>query len=774
MAAAIVASTAVLPAATAVSPVGAQELPINVTIEERVFNTYGGTLDSTDFSTGLGGIEVEDGETIDVAGGLGLGPDAVSSFASEAVDGYQQHFACYRPATGDRLLGYTDTELRGDLVFTEFLGLDFGELVPNDEVTCVSTTMQTPPPGWTGEITTYAQVGNSHGGTLRPEDLELRIDGVVVPPIYGRSVALDRHDPLNPESTGGFLLYGSDNLFGDVEPVEVSVQSVPGYFTAISCVDEEDFDNVAVQPPTLVLGGGPITLEFIPGAVNSCSILAFEIDPELEPVNITIQEQVFNTYGGSLDSADFATTVGGIEVEDGDVVDLATLVEVGGPIAFESEAVDGYVQHFECYRPSTGEKLLNYGDWEVAPAIVGIVDLSVNTFEDAQLVPNDEVTCVSTTIQAPSAGEKLGEIFTHVFVRNNNGGTLLAHDVDIRIDGVVVPPVYGRSPLLDQYSLSKSVRTGGWSVYGSDSLVDEAPLVQVEVQPVDGYRLLFGCQNLGLGFEGFDDEALQPVDGNPAVVEFSPSEYNDCSVILIDDVPEPAPQPEPAPEPEPQPAPAPEPEPQPEPEPAPQPEPQPEPVVPAALTCNGLEVTVDLSEGETPTEGDDVIRGTDGVDVIDALGGNDTICALQGNDIINGGDGFDRVFAGAGDDVVVGGTGNDKLVGGLGNDDLRGGNGNDRLQGGPGNDVLHGQRGLDRLAGGDGNDELRGGGSADQLFGNVGQDMLYGGDGNDVLRGGAWRDVMDGGNGNNDGCTLSDPSGHVEQRVSCEGGVFGR
>ena len=195
---------------------------------------------------------------------------------------------------------------------------------------------------------------------------------------------------------------------------------------------------------------------------------------------------------------------------------------------------------------------------------------------------------------------------------------------------------------------------------------------------------------------------------------------------------------------------------------------------PVVHRCNGLEVTVDLLQGESPTEGDDVIRGTAGADVINALGGNDTICALGGGDFINAGDGFDRVFAGSGDDLVEGGIGNDKLVGGSGDDILRGGNGNDRLQGGPGNDILRGDNGLDRLAGGNGNDVLSGGGSADLLFGNLGNDQLDGGGGNDVLRGGAWRDVMDGGAGTNDACTLFDPAGHVEQRIDCETGVFGR
>jgi len=195
---------------------------------------------------------------------------------------------------------------------------------------------------------------------------------------------------------------------------------------------------------------------------------------------------------------------------------------------------------------------------------------------------------------------------------------------------------------------------------------------------------------------------------------------------------------------------------------------------PPALMCNDLVVTVNLAEGDVPTAGDDVIRGTAGNDVINALGGNDTICALQGDDVIDAGDGFDKVFAGAGDDTINGGIGNDLLIGGLGSDTINGGNGNDRIQGGDGVDELSGENGLDRISGGNGNDILRGGKFADELFGNLGRDQLFGDEGDDVLRGGAWKDVMNGGAGSNDGCTLTDPGGLVETRVNCEGGVFGR
>ena len=190
------------------------------------------------------------------------------------------------------------------------------------------------------------------------------------------------------------------------------------------------------------------------------------------------------------------------------------------------------------------------------------------------------------------------------------------------------------------------------------------------------------------------------------------------------------------------------------------------------LFCNALQVTVDLSKGDVPTEGDDVIRGTSGPDTINGLGGNDTICSLQGNDTINGGDGFDKVFAGQGADSIIGGAGNDKLVGGPGNDTIMGGNGNDRIQGGDGADELYGENGLDRVAGAAGNDILRGGKFADELLGGLGRDDLFGDQGDDVLKGGAWIDTFDGGAGS-DGCTLTDPSGNPEIRISCETGVFG-
>jgi Ca2+-binding RTX toxin-like protein len=198
--------------------------------------------------------------------------------------------------------------------------------------------------------------------------------------------------------------------------------------------------------------------------------------------------------------------------------------------------------------------------------------------------------------------------------------------------------------------------------------------------------------------------------------------------------------------------------------------------------CNGLPVDVDLSNGDTPTAGADVILGTPGADIINALGGDDTICGLGGDDIINagggndwidGGDGNDDINGSAGNDTIFGGTGNDVIRGGSGDDDIEGEAGDDTLTGQPGNDTLDGGDGIDGINGGGGNDTIYtgagatvgtgvivsgsggddtiiGGPDADDLKGNTGMDTINGEGGNDVITGGNGRDTIDGGSGDDD------------------------
>lgn len=177
----------------------------------------------------------------------------------------------------------------------------------------------------------------------------------------------------------------------------------------------------------------------------------------------------------------------------------------------------------------------------------------------------------------------------------------------------------------------------------------------------------------------------------------------------------------------------------------------------ATSFCNGLPVTVDLSKGDVPTNGHDVILGTSGSDTINALGGDDTVCGLGGDDTINTASGNDWIDAGAGNDYVTGGSDNDTIYGDNGNDTLLGATGNDEIFGEAGSDSIDGGHGDDRidggangdtLHGGKGNDEINGGDRSDRLYGDDGDDILNGDDYADLIYGGRGNDTINGGEGN--------------------------
>jgi hypothetical protein len=198
---------------------------------------------------------------------------------------------------------------------------------------------------------------------------------------------------------------------------------------------------------------------------------------------------------------------------------------------------------------------------------------------------------------------------------------------------------------------------------------------------------------------------------------------------------------------------------------------------PAAVTCGGLPVTVDLAAGESPTNGPDVIVGTGAGEIITGLGGDDVICAGGGADQVTGGDGDDVIYGegggdtlagNAGNDVIYGGPGADIAFGGSGADELWGGDDGDRVGGGGDVDTVRGEAGADRVNGGSGDDllvsggdgadnvtggggndgEVRGGPGADLVGGNGGRDVLYGDGGADVIFGGPGNDIGWGGPGN--------------------------
>jgi Ca2+-binding RTX toxin-like protein len=136
-----------------------------------------------------------------------------------------------------------------------------------------------------------------------------------------------------------------------------------------------------------------------------------------------------------------------------------------------------------------------------------------------------------------------------------------------------------------------------------------------------------------------------------------------------------------------------------------------------ANSCGGRAVTVDLSEGDHPTSGSDVIQGTADDDVINGGGGSDVVCGGNGNDRIDLGPGNDRAIGGGGNDVVYGRTGVDRLEGGAGNDRLLSGDSNDTLYGASGSDTLDGGTGADKLYAGPQTDSCNGRGGRDAQSG---------------------------------------------------------
>jgi hypothetical protein len=174
-----------------------------------------------------------------------------------------------------------------------------------------------------------------------------------------------------------------------------------------------------------------------------------------------------------------------------------------------------------------------------------------------------------------------------------------------------------------------------------------------------------------------------------------------------------------------------------------------DPVPTPAKFCDGHTVTVDISAGESPTSGDDVILGTAGDDEIDGLEGDDIICGLEGNDLLRGAKGADKLIGGPGNDTLRGMGGADVLDGGAGNDRLIGNHRNDLLLGGEDGDILQGGAGRDRVRGDAGNDKLNGGPGPDKLWGDAGDDLIKGQTGNDTLLGGTGSDRLIGGLGVN-------------------------
>lgn len=160
----------------------------------------------------------------------------------------------------------------------------------------------------------------------------------------------------------------------------------------------------------------------------------------------------------------------------------------------------------------------------------------------------------------------------------------------------------------------------------------------------------------------------------------------------------------------------------------------------------------DTITDQTPTGGQNFIRGDIGQDSVYVRGDRDTIYGGKDNDTLisegrrvyvrgdDGNDIVDNSQASPTDrSTLLGGEGNDSILGGLASS---GTNSRNLLDGEAGNDTLFGQGAKDTLMGGEGDDSISIGTSSSGL------NLLDGGAGEDTLLGGSSTDTMIGGSGN--------------------------
>ncbi|HXH79298.1 right-handed parallel beta-helix repeat-containing protein [Nocardioides sp.] len=81
---------------------------------------------------------------------------------------------------------------------------------------------------------------------------------------------------------------------------------------------------------------------------------------------------------------------------------------------------------------------------------------------------------------------------------------------------------------------------------------------------------------------------------------------------------------------------------------------------PPPPSCQGRVATVQLTLGQRPTSGNDVIVGTPRADKVDGGRGKDVICGAGGRDRLSGGRGRDLLVGGGARDTCVGGAGRDR------------------------------------------------------------------------------------------------------------------
>ena len=261
---------------------------VEVTIEERIYNTYGGTLELGEVATMFNGASVESGDVVHVSLN-DLAANEQIAFSSNTPDGYAYELECFHAASGENVyLGYSVDPWR-------WPGLLAGDLSAGDELHCVNAMLEAAPETHSSEFIVQAVIINNDGGTMTPRDAEIQINGAVVQPSGWRSVAMT--------DARVFAIFVED-----VGTYELTA-SYLGYHVSVQCTD----DNQGWD--TKSFGPAPASIELESLAFNGCVVFFDDIGPLAPRLLVDVAGDVVTQNNGGL-------LAGETLISNGETIDL--------------------------------------------------------------------------------------------------------------------------------------------------------------------------------------------------------------------------------------------------------------------------------------------------------------------------------------------------------------------------------------------------------------------------------------------------------------------
>jgi len=333
----------------------------SLTLTKTVVNNDGGTLTDADFDLSI--------DSAVVASGVAQPVDSntVITISEPDLPGYTEGVWSCTDANS------LTTGLPAAGVAT---GTDL-TLSPGADVTCEISNDDIAP-----QLTLVKNMINDDGGNLTVADVDLSIDGTVVPDSTAQTVAAN-------------------------VALNISELPVAGYTAGTwECTDAAGLTTGL--PTAGVATGEPVTL--LPGSNVTCAIANDDIAPTL-----TLSKTLTNDNGGTKVIDDFDISIDGTEVSN----NTAQTVVANTAITVSELDIDGYTE----------------GTWSCVDAnalATGLPSAGAATGASVTLAPGSEVTCsIVNNDSAPS-------LTLAKTVVNDDGGIHTVTDFDISIDGTVV------------------------------------------------------------------------------------------------------------------------------------------------------------------------------------------------------------------------------------------------------------------------------------------------------------------------------------------------